>query len=230
MNYITCILVNVGAYEDAQHFPAVSWTHPLLLGLLALLCAMPASPARAGGPGPNAGDCPPEGQPTCGDPINPATGNVYETVTDFTTGGQNPLAIIRYYNSEVGVRGGSFRNWLWTYDRSLSISPTEVDAFRADGKDINFFPDGSGGWKGLSDLDLRLTHTGSIWTLTDWDDNVETYTVINGGFFGLLTSNQSPRWVHANIALQRECPPSADFGDRFLREDINYCLWRQWAH
>src|ERR1019366_3986199 len=88
-------------------------------------------PARAGA-GPNTGACPPEGQPQCGDPINPATGNVYETVTDFTTAGQNPLAIIRYYNSQVGAPGGSFRNWHWTYDRSLSIDPSEVDAFRAD--------------------------------------------------------------------------------------------------
>jgi len=68
----------------------------LLFGFLALLGSMPARPARAGGLGPNAGECPPEGQPQCGDPINPAIGNVYEKVTDFTTVGQNPLAVIRH--------------------------------------------------------------------------------------------------------------------------------------
>ena len=82
----------------------------LLFGLLALLCSMPASPARAGAAGPGAGDCPPEGQPQCGEPINPATGNLYEKVTDFTTVGQNPLAVTRHYNSNAGIPSGSFGN------------------------------------------------------------------------------------------------------------------------
>ena len=132
---------------------------------------------------------------------------MYETVTDFTTAGQNPLAIIRYYNSQVGVPGGSFRNWHWTYDRSLSIDPSEVDAFRADGKVIYFFPDGSGGWKGLGDLDLRLTHTGPNWTLTDWDDNVETYTVINGGFAGQLASIKARGGYTQTLHYNANVPP-----------------------
>jgi hypothetical protein len=86
----------------------------LVFGLLALLCAMPASPARAGGAGPDAGDCPPEGQPQCGEPINPATGNLYEKVTDFTTVGQIPLAVTRHHNSNAGIPSGSFGNWSWT--------------------------------------------------------------------------------------------------------------------
>ena len=46
---------------------------------------------------------------------------------------------------------------------------------------IPFVPDGTGGWKNLdTDFDLRLTQTGSTWTVTDWDDNVETYTTIKG--------------------------------------------------
>jgi hypothetical protein len=83
------------------------------------------------------------------------TGVSDEKVTDFTTVGQNPLAVTRHHNSEDGVFGGSFGNWRWTYDRGVFISPTEVDVIRADGKVIYFLPNGSGGWKGLSDLDPR---------------------------------------------------------------------------
>ena len=64
-----------------------------------------------------------------------------EKVTDFTTVGQNPLAVSRHCNSE----GGVFGNWRWTYDRGVFISPTEVDVIRADEKVIYFLPNGSGG-------------------------------------------------------------------------------------
>jgi hypothetical protein len=40
---------------------------------------------------------------------------------------------------------GVFGNWRRTYDRSVFISPTEVDVIRADGKVIYFIPSGSGG-------------------------------------------------------------------------------------
>jgi RHS repeat-associated protein len=143
---------------------------------------MPA-PARAGGPGLNVGKCPPPGPGACGDPISLPTGDVYEEITDYTTTGQNPLVVTRYYNSATGAPGGSFGNWRWTYDRTLDVSASEVDAYRPDGKVVYFSPNGSGGWNGVSDLDLRLTQSGSTWTLTDWDDNVETYTAA-----GQLTS------------------------------------------
>jgi YD repeat-containing protein len=34
----------------------------------------------------------------------------------------------------------------------------------------------NGVWTSYSDMDLRLTLSGSTWTLTDWDDNVTTFT------------------------------------------------------
>jgi RHS repeat-associated protein len=163
----------------------------LLFGLLALLCSMPASPARAGNAGENkGGPCPPEGQQECGEPIDLPFGWMYEKVTDFTTFGQNKLAVTRYFDTSLSVPSNSLGNWRWTYDRFLDLSslPNEVDAYRADGKDIIFVPDGKGGWKGPSNFDLRLTQSGPNWTTTDWDDNVETYTVVNSGFTGILTS------------------------------------------
>jgi Domain of unknown function (DUF6531) len=57
-------------------------------------------------------------------------GKLYEKVTDFTIVGRSPLALTRYYNSAAGIPGGSFGNWRSTYDRSLSIDPSGVDASR----------------------------------------------------------------------------------------------------
>jgi hypothetical protein len=147
----------------------------LLLGLLALLCSLPASPARAGGQGTTPGPCPPEGRQGCGDPIILPFGDVYEKVTDFTTEGQNPLAVTRQYNGYFTVPFYSFGSWRWSFDSYLSITlPSEVDAFRPDGKQVIFTPDGKGGWKGPSNFDLRLTQSGSTWTLTDWEDATRT--------------------------------------------------------
>ena len=38
-----------------------------------------------------------------GDPINVSTGELYEEVTDFTTHGQDPLALVRSYNSDLNL-------------------------------------------------------------------------------------------------------------------------------
>jgi hypothetical protein len=116
---------------------------------LCALCLLAASPsARAGGFGPVAGrPCPPVGAGHCGDPILLPIGNHFETVTDFKAAGENSIDVTRYYNSILGAGGGAFSNWSWTYDRSLFISPSEVDVQRPDGRVIYFVPDGVGGWK-----------------------------------------------------------------------------------
>jgi hypothetical protein len=122
-------------------------------------------------------------------PIDVATGNMCETVTDYTTAGQNPLALTRIYHSLSYTRGlyptliGV--NWRTNYDRYLRIvNFTQVAAERPDGQVINFrcnvstkscVPD--------SDEDYTLTYSGShaaTWKLTGPDDTVETYTNTSG--------------------------------------------------
>jgi RHS repeat-associated protein len=169
----------------SSRFPFFAKRLAGLLGLLVLLGA--STPARAGGAGLDAGDCPPEGQADCGDPINAATGNAFEKVLDYTSAGPNPVTVTRYYNSAVATPTGAFGNWTCNYDRKISVSSSEVDVIRPDGKDIAFFPNGSGGWEGITDLDLRLTQTSSTtWTLTDQNDNIETYSSVGG--YTLFTS------------------------------------------
>jgi RHS repeat-associated protein len=120
--------------------------------------------------------------PSAGDPINIATGNVFYGVTDYETAGPNKLAFHRYYNS----RGSSTTfaqtlgvNWRSTYDRYIDIASTSsVSVERADGQTLNFtLADAT--WTPDTDVDLKLTQSGSSWTLVDRQDNVETYTGVS---------------------------------------------------
>ena len=118
------------------------------------------------------------------DPINIATGNVYETVTDYTTVGTNPLAMTRYYNSyqtKFGTYATSLGpNWRHNYDRYLRVqSSSLVAAERADGSVVNFKLVSSV-WTPDTDVDIKLTGSGSTFTLTDSDDVAEAYTVTSG--------------------------------------------------
>jgi YD repeat-containing protein len=132
----------------------------------------------------------PSGGTSCADPINTATGNVFEEVTDYQTTGQNPFAFRRYYNSSGG--GSSFAstlgpNWRTPYDRYIQIpSTSSVAAERPDGQIVAFSLQ-SGIWTPDSDVDVRLSHAGSTWTLVDTDDTVETYNDLGTGV-ALLTS------------------------------------------
>ena len=129
-----------------------------------------------------------------GKPIDVATGNMYESMLDYTTAGMNKLAFTRYYNSlppatTYAVSLG--KNWRHNYDRYINvISGSSVRLERADGQQLNFTLVSSV-WKGDSDIDLTLTHTGSgtgsTWVLTDTNDTKENYTQLASGQ-GQLTS------------------------------------------
>ena len=134
------------------------------------------------------------GGTAAGEPINIATGNVYDKVTDYSTVGTNPLAFVRYYNS-YAQRNSLYStalgpNWRSNYDRYLrAVSASLVTAERADGRVINFKLVSSV-WTPDSDVDVKLTNSGSTYTLTDSDDTVETYTVSSGK--GTLSSIAFP--------------------------------------
>jgi RHS repeat-associated protein len=112
----------------------------------------------------------PQGDPVCtakvGDPINVLTGNHYEAATDFTTRGQDQLALTRSYNSDLNYVNSSpaayssviapYQSrfgfaWRSQYDRfivslsGLSTSTTQLDAYRGDGNPVHFVKS-SGVW------------------------------------------------------------------------------------
>src|SRR5271166_2420973 len=128
------------------------------------------------------------GGKSAGEPINVATGNVYESATDYTTKGTNPLAFRRSYNSLSYTRNllptMMGVNWRNNYDRYLAIvlngTNTMAVAQRADGRVLNFYCGTGTTCTPDTDVDASLTYSGSTWTLTDSDDTVETYTVASG--------------------------------------------------
>lgn len=157
-----------------------------------LICG--GNPSTGGSQGPG------NGTSWDGDPVNIATGNVYLHVTDYKTAGQNPLEFTRYYNSMAGLDGAETtfattlgNNWRSTYDRYLQISPaaspTTVTAELDNGRQIAFTLSGST-WVPPSDVDYKLTHSGSTWTLTDHNDTVEVYgdTGTGEGVLSTITS------------------------------------------
>ena len=110
------------------------------------------------------------------EPINLATGNVFETQTDYTGRGPFPLAIRRYYNSQATRQAHIGSNWRTSYDREvkLSASGTEADVVRADGKVYRFTQSGSQ-WQSDPNVTDNLVQTASGWKLTDAQDTVERY-------------------------------------------------------
>jgi RHS repeat-associated protein len=144
--------------------------------------------------------------PSTAAPINISSGNMYETVADYVSGGANQLTFIRSYNS-LGNGSPTFAttlgsNWRNNYDRYINstaavvlnggtfTASTPVYAERADGQILTFTPNGSGGFTSDTDTDYTLTKSGSTWTLTDPDDDVETYTDLGTGEAILETITQ----------------------------------------
>lgn len=131
-----------------------------------------------------------------GDPVQISSGNMFYTTTDYATAGQNPLAFTRYYNSRGPVGAATFATMLGTgwrsnFDRYIRIiSSSSVAVERPDGQQVYFGGSGSS-WTPDGDIDIKLTHSGSTWTLTDHDDTVETYTTNGAGTEALLNSIKS---------------------------------------
>jgi RHS repeat-associated protein len=127
-----------------------------------------------------------------GDPVSIVTGNMYYSTTDYKTAGANPLQFTRYYNSRSAVSAPTFAvglgtGWRSTFDRYIHItSASTVTIERPDGQQV-YFTLGSV-WTPESDVNIKLTNSGSTWTLTDHDDTVETYTTTSGGTEALLES------------------------------------------
>lgn len=198
-NYCTSICFpapgNGWTYQFAVYEFYANSTQPYGWTYYSLLFSSAVDFKNLGNPSCHVGSC------SAGDPIDAASGNVYDEVTDYQTAGTNALSFTRYYNSTSFDRLGSCLsppcpgyaaelgyNWRSTYDRYLGIlSSTYVFAERADGSVFGFTLT-NGVWTTDSDVDMTLTQTGSTtWTLQDSNDTVETYTV-NASGEGFLSS------------------------------------------
>jgi len=124
--------------------------------------------------------------------ISANSGNVFYQVTDYQTAGPNPLAFARYYNSGASVTSFARAlgpNWRSNYDGYINSLPSSTVATveRPSGQVLGFFNNGSA-WITDTDVDYKLVHSGTTWTLTDPDDTVETYSEV---ILGTLATNES---------------------------------------
>jgi YD repeat-containing protein len=140
-------------------------------------CAPVAMPGKLiGGGSCNCGAPDSLGNAFGGEPINIASGNMFYSVTDYKTAGQNTLDFTRYYNSRGNALAELGANWRSTYDRFIWLySSSSVGVQRADGQTLTFTLNGST-WTSDSDVAYTLTNSGSTWILTTPNDTVETYT------------------------------------------------------
>ncbi len=123
-----------------------------------------------------------------GDPVNCATGNFYDTFTDFSVPGRGlPLDLTRTYNSLAAASEGPFGyGWSCSYCMTLSVAPGtgDVTVNQEHGATITFVPNGSGGYSAPAWADATLVEgTGSTWTFTRLGTEVFDFSSA-----GLLTS------------------------------------------
>jgi RHS repeat-associated protein len=59
--------------------------------------------------------------PSCGNPVDPATGNKYQTEVDYVAGGSGSLRFERSYNSLSRDLTSSGAGWRHSFDRSLTL-------------------------------------------------------------------------------------------------------------
>ena len=97
---------------------------------------------------------PTENKPTCGDPVDCATGNFYAQQTDLNVqGGEVPLALTRTYNSQAaaeGLKGLFGYGWTSCFSDHLVINKAkkEVILEDAEGADVPFAETSTGSFKG----------------------------------------------------------------------------------
>lgn len=126
-----------------------------------------------------------DGEPDCciGDPINFASGNHFESETDYTGPGPFPLTFKRYYNGRQARPGKMGLSWQHSYASSIIFvpahAPTLARVQRANGRSYTFNK-GPTGWASTGNVNDRLIVTMSNTELTGAtyktaDGNTETY-------------------------------------------------------
>ncbi|MEO3430533.1 RHS repeat-associated core domain-containing protein [Pelagibius sp. CAU 1746] len=126
--------------------------------------------------------------PTVGNPISLATGNKFQAVTDYRSGGAHPLSFTRYYNSQSKITGVMGPAWRHGFERRLAfVSGSRTNYYAADGKVYIFNKVGSD-WQPDSDVVLSLSDSGGEWSLKDKYDRLETFDS-NGRLTGIVAKD-----------------------------------------
>ncbi len=123
--------------------------------------------------------------PSCGNPINPATGNKFQIETDFRGNGPFPLELTRYFNSErssayianspmVNFGSGATTE---VRNKSYALAPFTVEQAQNDRK-LATAP--GVGWRHNFHRAVVLQSTGPIATVSRADGKIYAFTLIGG--------------------------------------------------
>ncbi len=138
-----------------------------------------------------------QGAPPCpiaftGNPINTATGNKFQTETDFVGGASTQLVLRRYYNSRDNGSSAFGAGWRGDYTQSIAYSSSTATVKRADGRVDSFWKTTGGAWQTDADVTSQLSPTMNSanvqtgWQLITPDDSTELYNM-NGQLVSTTT-------------------------------------------
>lgn len=155
---------------------------------------------------------------TVGNPCNPSTGNKFETVTDYRSGGPDVFEFTRYYNSTSWITSGLGYGWRHTYSRKLAIDSGTAHLYRPDGKILLFAGLVGGLWlphaTSGSDTTTRLVQTASGWEVFLPDDTKETYDT-DGNLLTIVKKNGYTQTIEH------------DAGGAVLVDNAGYAVWEE---
>lgn len=141
------------------------------------------------------GRCVPKGQCSCepsknectvGNPVLPSTGDKLETVVDFTTGGAEPLSVVRTYNSSRNWMSSIGNGWSLEWDRRLVVGTSgNIRIYYPDGSSLelrkasassnNYLPLIQSAWNVTG---VKILSPVSAYEITSEDDTVERFELI----------------------------------------------------
>jgi len=109
-----------------------------------------------------------------GNPCNVATGNKYQSETDFNN---SSLVFRRSYNSQNLVNLGLGMGWRHNYQRKLSVDGNTLIRISGNGRGEPWIKN-AGVWQGDADSDIAIVETSSGFELTRANNVVENYNSV----------------------------------------------------
>ncbi|MGI9304468.1 MAG: DUF6531 domain-containing protein [Gammaproteobacteria bacterium] len=107
-------------------------------------------------------------------PINAASGNKYQTESDYRSAG-GELRFERHYNSQLSADVGIGAGWSATYLQHLDIDGASVDLHQSTGRNELFTCAGIGTCTGDADTVTQVIREAGGYTINRADDSVEQY-------------------------------------------------------
>ncbi len=192
----------------------VSESEPVPIKLIG--CPFCNPPASAGGANAGSGNLPK------GDPVDASNGNLYESETDYSGVGNDPIKFTRSYNSwdttcEPSTGQGVFLGggWSSTYFQTLvpvTVTDSEntyntVYAYRPDGRVLQF-SEYDGVYSPDGDVGESLIQTSSGWEYQTADDTIEIYNS-SGQLLTVAKRGQAPVTVNYATGAAAGDPPAS---------------------